>query len=42
MPLTKPNQQVRRYLKEATTLLEWPGVDVTNTATRLSEAGDRG
>ena len=39
MPLTKPNQQLRRDLKEAAALLKWSGVDVMQVATRLSEAG---
>lgn len=39
MPLTKPNQQLRRNLKEAAALLKWSGVDIMQVATRLSEAG---
>ncbi|WP_246882813.1 hypothetical protein [Pseudomonas sp. MWU349] len=39
IPLTKPNQQLRRDQKEATALLKWPGVDIMQVATRLSEAG---
>ncbi|MEN5258656.1 hypothetical protein [Pseudomonas protegens] len=39
MPLTKPNQQLRRDLKEAAALLKWSGVDIMQVATRLSEAG---
>ena len=39
MPLTKPNQQLRRDLKEAAALLKWSGVDLMKMAIRLSEAG---
>lgn len=39
MPLTKPNQQLRRDLKEVAALLKWSGVDIMQVATRLSEAG---
>ncbi|WP_430444854.1 MAG: hypothetical protein ACQZ2J_27615 [Pseudomonas piscis] len=39
MPLTKPNQQLRRDLKEVAALLKWSGVDIIQVATRLSEAG---
>ncbi|QCG66840.1 hypothetical protein [Pseudomonas veronii] len=39
MPLTKPNQQLRRDLKEAAALLKWSGVDLMQAAVRLSEAG---
>ncbi|WP_053159051.1 hypothetical protein [Pseudomonas protegens] len=39
MPLTKPNQELRRDLKEAAALLKWSGVDIMQVATRLSEAG---
>ena len=39
MSLTKPNQQLRRDLKEAAALLKWSGVDVMQAAVRLSEAG---
>lgn len=39
MPLTKPNQQLRRDLKEAAALLKWSGVDGMQVANRLSEAG---
>ena len=39
MPLTKPNQQLRRDLKEAAALLKWSGVDLMKMAVRLSEAG---
>ncbi len=39
MPLARPNQQLRRDLKEAAALLKWSGVDIMQVATRLSEAG---
>lgn len=39
MPLTKPNQELRRDLKEAAALLKWSGVDIMQVATCLSEAG---
>ncbi|RON86786.1 hypothetical protein [Pseudomonas fluorescens] len=39
MALTKPNQQLRRDLKEAAALLKWSGVDLMQAAVRLSEAG---
>lgn len=39
MNLTKPNQQLRRDLKEAAALLKWSGVDLMKMAVRLSEAG---
>lgn len=39
MPLTKPNQQLRRDLKEAAALLKWSGVDLMQAAVRLSEDG---
>lgn len=39
MPLTEPNQQLRRDLKEAAALLKWSGVDIMQVATRLSETG---
>jgi len=39
MPLIKPNQQLRRDLKEAAALLKWSGVDLMQAAVRLSEAG---
>ncbi|WP_432755580.1 hypothetical protein [Pseudomonas sp. WMBT8] len=39
MLLTKPNQQLRRDLKEAAALLKWSGVDLMQAAVRLSEAG---
>lgn len=40
MSLTKPNQQLRRDLKEAAALLKWSGVDLFVFAKRLLEAGD--
>ncbi|MEW5700274.1 hypothetical protein [Pseudomonas synxantha] len=39
MPLTKPNQQLHRDLKEATALLKWSGVDLKQAAVKLSDAG---
>lgn len=39
MPLTKPNQELRRDLKEAAALLKWSGVDLMQAAVRLSEDG---
>ena len=42
MALTKPNQQLRRDLKEAATLLKWSGVDLVQAAVRLSEADQKG
>lgn len=39
MPLTKPNQQLRRDLKEAAALLKWSGVDLMQATVNLSEAG---
>ena len=39
MPLTKPNQDLRRDLKQAAALLKWSGVDVLQAARKLSEAG---
>ena len=40
MTLTKPNQQLRRDLKEAAALLKWSGVDLFVFAKRLLAAGD--
>lgn len=40
MSLTKPNQQLRRDLKEAAALLKWSGVDLFGAAKRLLAAGD--
>lgn len=39
MPLAKPNQQLRRDLKDAAALLKWSGVDLMQAAVRLSETG---
>jgi hypothetical protein len=39
MPLTKPNQDLRRDLKQAAALLKWSGVDLLQAARKLSEAG---
>jgi hypothetical protein len=39
MPLTKPNQDLRRDLKQAASLLKWSGVDLLQAARKLSEAG---
>ena len=40
MALTKPNQQLRRDLKESAALLKWSGVDLFVFAKRLLAAGD--
>ncbi|WP_025126500.1 hypothetical protein [Pseudomonas sp. PH1b] len=40
MPLTKPNQQLRRNLKEAAATLKWAGVDLFGVAKRMLAAGD--
>ncbi|KPG69109.1 hypothetical protein [Pseudomonas libanensis] len=40
MPLTMPNQQLRRDLKEAAALLKWSGVDLMQAAVKLSESGE--
>lgn len=40
MSLTKPNQQLRRDLKEASALLKWSDVDLFVFAKRLLAAGD--
>ncbi|MCF5228563.1 MULTISPECIES: hypothetical protein [unclassified Pseudomonas] len=40
MALTKPNQQLRRDLKEAAALLKWSGFDLFGVAKRLLVAGD--
>jgi hypothetical protein len=40
MSLTKPNQQLRRDLKEAAALLKWSGVDLFVFAKRLLADGD--
>ncbi len=39
MSLTKPNQQLRRDLKEISALLKWSSVDLMKMAIRLSDAG---
>jgi propanediol dehydratase large subunit len=39
MPLTKPNQDLRRDLKQAAALLKWSGVDLLQAARKLAEAG---
>ena len=39
MPLTKPNQQLRRDLTEAAALIEWSDVDLMRAAVKPSEAG---
>ncbi|WP_371919553.1 hypothetical protein [Pseudomonas sp. SWI44] len=40
MPLTKPNQELRRDLKEAASTLKWSGVDLFTFAKKLLAAGD--
>ncbi len=40
MTLTRPNQQLRRDLKDAAALLKWSGVDLFGVAKRLLAAGD--
>ncbi|MDD1135811.1 hypothetical protein [Pseudomonas shahriarae] len=40
MTLTKPNQQLRRDLKEAAATLKWAGVDLFGVAKRMLAAGD--
>lgn len=40
MALTRPNQQLRRDLKEAAATLKWSGVDLFGVAKRLLAAGD--
>jgi len=40
MPLKKPNQQLRRDLKEAAALLKWAGVDLFVVAKQMLAAGD--
>jgi hypothetical protein len=39
MPLSKPNQDLRRDLEQASALLKWSGVDLLQAARKLSEAG---
>lgn len=40
MTLTKPNQQLRRDLKEAAALFKWAGVDLFVVSKRMMAAGD--
>ena len=40
MPLTKPNQELKRDLKDAAALLKWSGVDLFTISKRLLDAGD--
>ncbi|VVP78826.1 hypothetical protein [Pseudomonas fluorescens] len=40
MPLTKPNQQLHRGLREAAVLFKWSRIDLMKLAVRLSEAGN--
>ncbi|NUU36119.1 hypothetical protein [Pseudomonas sp. C2B4] len=40
MNLNKPNQQLRRDLKQAAALLKWSGVDLFTIAQRLLAFGD--
>ncbi|MEO8490959.1 hypothetical protein [Pseudomonas sp.] len=40
MALTKPNQQLRRDLKEAAALLKWAGVDLYVVSKRMMATGD--
>ncbi|PNG32221.1 hypothetical protein A1395_22200 [Pseudomonas protegens] len=40
MPFTKPNQQLRRDLKEAAATLKWAGVDLFGVAKRMLVVGD--
>lgn len=40
MPLTKPNQELKRDLKETAALLKWSGVDLFTISKRLLDAGD--
>ncbi|NWF09995.1 hypothetical protein HX810_20195 [Pseudomonas salomonii] len=40
MSLTKPNQQLRRDLKEAAAILKWAGVDLFVVSKRMMAAGD--
>ena len=39
MALAKPNQDLRRDLKQAAALLKWSGVDLLQAARKLAEAG---
>ena len=40
MPLTKPNQDLRRDLRDAAAVLKWSGVDLFTFAKKLLAAGD--
>ena len=40
MPLTKPNQELKRDLKEVAALLKWSGVDLFTISKRLLDAGN--
>lgn len=40
MALTKPNQELRRDLKDAAAVLKWSGVDLFVFAKKLLAAGD--
>ncbi len=40
VPVFKPNQQLRRDLKEAAALLVWAGVDLFAVSERMLAAGD--
>lgn len=40
MALTRPNQQLRRDLKETAALLKWSGVDLFGVAKQMLAAGD--
>ncbi len=40
MSLTKPNQQLRRDLREAAAVLKWSGVDLFTFAKKLLATGD--
>ncbi|MFJ2455294.1 hypothetical protein ACIOWK_26780 [Pseudomonas protegens] len=39
MGITKPNQQLRRDLKEVAALLKWSGVDIMEIAVKLATEG---
>ncbi|WP_248769047.1 hypothetical protein [Pseudomonas sp. MWU12-2345] len=39
MVLTKPNQKLRRDLKEVAALIKWSGVDPMQMTARMSETG---
>jgi len=40
MPLTKPNQTLRRDLQGLASDLKWPAVELARVADRLSQAGN--